>query len=208
NLNPLVLASQVYPYVAARVSDRARLRPSSAITTMAMPEVSKLIPTIRPRTQVVLTGQPKMMIAARTRSAMPLASIQPHEVGTTSRYVNDATIWKMPSAMKNAVSTIVSDTAPWVGFQINKIPTAIDKAAVSSVHRNAGTSRAENKPMSPTKPLIRNNQPTYMSTAMVATYGSAMASTPRMIITTPWNRNSPQFARSAPLMAFCISVRS
>src|SRR5216684_7815420 len=68
-------------------------------------------------------------------------------------------IWKTPSAIKNAVSTIVSDSTPAAGFQITRTPTAIARAAVSSVQKNAGTSRAENIANSPTVPLIRNSQP-------------------------------------------------
>ncbi len=91
---------------------------------------------------------------------MPLTHIQPHEPGITSRYANDPTIWKMPSAINKAVSTIVRDTAPCSGFQISRTPAAIARAAVRSVHRNAGKSRTENIATSPTMPLIKNSQPT------------------------------------------------
>jgi hypothetical protein len=77
--------------------------------TTAKPEVTRLTPTMRPRTQPALSGHPAMMIAASTRSARPLANIQPHEPGIVSREVNDVTIWKIPSTMKNAVNTSVRE---------------------------------------------------------------------------------------------------
>ena len=55
----------------------------------------------------------------------------------------DAAIWKMPSAMKKAVSTRVSETAPSTGFQSSRTPTINESDAVSNVHRKAGTSFAE-----------------------------------------------------------------
>src|SRR5713226_8468682 len=130
-----------------------------AVTTIATPEVIKLTPTSRPSAQAALTGQYMISTPARIRSEIPLASIQPHEPGIASLYANEPAIWKTPSAIKNAVSTIVSDSTPAAGFQISGTPTAIARAAVSSVQKNAGTSRAENIATSPTVPLIRNSQP-------------------------------------------------
>src|SRR5450631_97174 len=45
-----------------------------------------------------------------------------------------------------------------------------------------------------------------MATAMDAATGAQIASKPRMIITTPWNRNSFQWALNAFVMARCISL--
>jgi len=51
------LAFSGYSYVEAPTSDRTKLRPSSAVTTTAKPEVNKFTPTIRPKIQEALTGQ-------------------------------------------------------------------------------------------------------------------------------------------------------
>src|SRR5271165_6671375 len=59
--------------------------PASAVNTSATPEVIRLTPTMMPRVQLALEGHPEMMIAASARSAAPLAIIQPHEFGITSR---------------------------------------------------------------------------------------------------------------------------
>jgi uncharacterized protein (UPF0332 family) len=56
---------------------RAISRPASAATTTAHPDVSRLIPTSKPKAQMAVPGQPAMMMAANTRSAIPLISIQP-----------------------------------------------------------------------------------------------------------------------------------
>ena len=83
----------------------------------------RLTPTTRPSAHIALDGNPQMIIPARTRSAMPLANIQPQDAGTRSRYVNDEAIWKTPSATKNAVSRNVNEYAPVTGCQISNTPT-------------------------------------------------------------------------------------
>jgi hypothetical protein len=86
--------------------------------------------------------------------------------------------------MKNAVSTSVRENTPSTGLQISMAPTTTDKAAMMSVQMKAGTPRTENNAASPKTPLIRNNQPTNISTAMVAKVGAAKATAPRITMIT------------------------
>src|ERR1700730_16393235 len=51
----------------------------------------------------------------------------------------------MPSTTKKAVSTMVSDNTPSIGLHNSSPPTATDSSAVTKVHRNPGTLRAENR---------------------------------------------------------------
>jgi hypothetical protein len=56
-----------------------------AIMATAVPEVIKLTPATRPSAHTALLGQAQIMRPASSRSERPLASIQPHELGITSR---------------------------------------------------------------------------------------------------------------------------
>ena len=71
-----------HAYGPARASVVTKLRPANATMVMAAPEVIRLTPTIKRSTQVAVPGQPAMMIPARIRSAIPLANIHPHWLGT------------------------------------------------------------------------------------------------------------------------------
>ena len=56
-----------------------------ATMTIVQPDVRRLTPASSPSVQSTVPGHPEMMIAASTRSAMPLASSQPREWGIISR---------------------------------------------------------------------------------------------------------------------------
>jgi hypothetical protein len=55
---------------------------------------------------------------------------------------------------------LVSDKTPATGFHNSRPPTTTDSSAVTNVHKNPGTLRAENIATSPITPLNTNSQPT------------------------------------------------
>ncbi len=63
----------------------AKLRLVGSAITIAHPDAVKLMPTSRPNAQPALIGEPRMMIAANSRSEMPRIRIQPHEAANASR---------------------------------------------------------------------------------------------------------------------------
>ena len=62
------------------------------IEVIGTPDEIRFTPTIKPRAQLAVPGQPLTMIAASTRSATPLITIHPHEPGSASRCTMAAAI--------------------------------------------------------------------------------------------------------------------
>ena len=71
-------------------------------------------------------------------------------------------------------------------------------AATAATTRNPGACRTQNVVTKPTTPLIRNSHPRKIVTAIVASGGMTIASSPSTTRTIPWIRNGPN-ARGSKL---------
>src|ERR1700727_2001416 len=98
----------------------------------------------------------------------------------------------MPSMMKKAISTRVSEMLPLIGHSSSTMPAAMAMIAEMSDHQKPGAPRAQNVVMSPRMPLIKNTQPMMMVKASVAIGGTTMAMRPSRTKMIPSARKRPQ----------------
>src|SRR5262249_46713208 len=76
-----------------------------AIATSAAPPKIMLMPTSRPSAQAAVAGRPARIIAASTRSMMPLTSIHSQRPDSSLRCSSAYMIDTAPSIAKNAISS-------------------------------------------------------------------------------------------------------
>src|SRR5215469_11461314 len=184
----------------------AALRAASAMAIIADPPNNILIPTSKPSAQVADSGRPAKMMPARMRSTMPLASIQPQRPDNRARCSNANISVAMPSTMKNAISTSVSETVPLIGQRISTMPAAMPTTADRRDHQKPGALRIQNVVTRPTAPLSRNSQPIRSVNANVAMTGRMIAAAPRSMRTIPSIRNKTQCSRIALTTARRMSL--
>src|SRR5271168_900590 len=98
----------------------------------------------------------------------------------------------MPSIMKNAISTSVSEMLPLIGHSSSTTPAAMAMMAEISDHQKPGAPRAQKMVISTTTTATRNTKQMMMVNASVAIKGTAMAARPRMTRMMPSARNKPQ----------------
>ena len=110
--------------------------------------------------------------------------------------------------MKNTISRKVSETAPLIGQASRTTPAAMPRTAETNDHQKPGACRAQNVVIKPTTPLIRNNQPMNIATAIVASTGTMIARAPRISRMMPSTRNMTQCSRTDWVIARCISLMS
>ena len=81
------------------------------------------------------------MIAAKIRSMMPLASIQPHRPDSSRLCPSANMIEATPSITKNTMRIKVSERTPRKGHNSSTIPTAIPRIAETSDQQKPGAWR-------------------------------------------------------------------
>ena len=133
-------------------------RACRAIAISAEPPNTILMPTSSPIAQAAVPGRPARMIAAKIRSMMPLASIQPHRPDSSRLCSSANMIEATPSITKNTMRTKVSERTPLNGHNSSKMPAAIPRIAETSDHQKPGAWRIQKVVVKPAIPLMRKSQ--------------------------------------------------
>src|SRR6478672_4887304 len=103
---------------------------------------------------------------------------------------------------------MVSVSVPCTGFASRMMPAAIASTAEISDHQKPGISRAQNVSIRPAMPEIRNIQPRKMVTARLASGGTIMAASPRIMSRMPSIKKAFQCSRTAARISDCSLVVS